>query len=72
MAEEQYGYRPGRRAHGAVREIHGLLNRGYREVVDCDLSGYLDKIKHEELMKRIERRVREGEMIGLIKEWLEM
>ena len=50
LAEEQYGYRPGRSAHGAVREIHGLLNRGYREVVDCDLSGYFDSIPHHEVM----------------------
>ena len=53
LAEEQYGYRPGRSADGAVREIHGLLNRGYREVVDCDLSGYFDSIPHHELMKSI-------------------
>ena len=39
LAEEQYGYRPGRSAHGAVREIHGLLNRGYREVVIATSAG---------------------------------
>ena len=72
LAEEQYGYRPGRSAHGAVREIHGLLNRGYREVVDCDLSGYLDSIPHHELMKSIARRVSEGALLGVIKVWLEM
>ena len=60
LAEEQYGYRPGRSAHGAVREIHGLLNRGYREVVDCDLSGYFDSIPHHELMRSIARRVSDG------------
>jgi len=72
LAEEQYGYRPGRSAHGAVREIHGLLNRGYREVVDCELSGYFDSIPHHELMKSIARRVSDGALLGLIKVWLEM
>ena len=72
LAEEQYGYRPGRSAHGAVREIHGLLNRGYREVVDCDLSAYFDSIPHHELMKSIARRVSDGALLGLIKVWLEM
>jgi RNA-directed DNA polymerase len=33
LGEEQYGYRPGRSAHDAVREIHRLLNRGHREVL---------------------------------------
>lgn len=42
LPEEQYGYRRGRSAHDAIRAIHGWLNRGHREVVDCDLSGYLD------------------------------
>ena len=72
LAEEQYGYRPGRSAHDAVREIHGLLNRGYREVVDCDLSGYFDSIPHHELMKSVARRVSDGALLGLIKVWLEM
>jgi group II intron reverse transcriptase/maturase len=72
LAEEQYGYRPGRSAQDAVREIHGLLNRGYREVVDCDLSGYFDSIPHHELMKSVARRVRDGALLGLIKAWLEM
>ena len=72
LAEEQYGYRPGRSAYGAVREIHGLLNRGDREVVDCDLSGYFDSIPHHELMKSIARRVSDGALLGLIKVWLEM
>jgi RNA-directed DNA polymerase len=42
LPSEQHGYRRGRSAHDAIRTIHGLLNQGCREVVDCDLSGYLD------------------------------
>ncbi len=72
LAGEQYGYRPGRSAHDAVREIHGLLNRGYREVVDCDLSGYFDSIPHHELMKSVARRISDGAVLALIKAWLEM
>ncbi len=42
MPEEQYAYRADRSAHDAIRAVHGLVNRGHREVVDADLSGYLD------------------------------
>jgi len=71
LPEEQYGYRRGRSAHDAIRTIHGLLNRGYREVVDCDLSGYFDSIPHHELMKSVARRVSDGAMLALIKVWLQ-
>jgi retron-type reverse transcriptase len=55
-----------------VREIQGLLNRGYRAVVDCDLSGYFDSIPHHALMKSVARRVSDGALLALIKAWLEM
>jgi len=72
LPDEQYGYRRGRSAHDAIRTIHGLLNRGYREVVDCDLSGYFDSIPHHELLKSVARRVSDGAMLALIKAWLQM
>ena len=51
LPEEQYAYRPRRSAHDAIGATHALLNRGYREVVDADLSGYFDTIPHHELMQ---------------------
>ena len=72
LTDEQYAYRPQRSAQDAVREVHGLLNRGYTEVVDADLSSYFDTIPHHELMKSMARRVSDGTMLGLVKTWLEM
>jgi RNA-directed DNA polymerase len=37
-----YGYRPGRSGSGAIKAVHALLCRGYTDVVDADLSKYLD------------------------------
>jgi RNA-directed DNA polymerase len=72
LMEEQYAYRPKRSAQDAVRAVHGLLNRGYTEVVDADLSGYFDTIPHHELMKCVARRVSDGSVLALIQGWLEM
>ena len=70
LQPEQYAYRAERSALDAVREVHGLLNTGYREVVDADLSGYFDSIPHAELMQCIARRVSDKAMLHLVKMWL--
>jgi RNA-directed DNA polymerase len=37
-----YGYRPGRSGADAIKAVHALLCRGFTEVVDADLSKYLE------------------------------
>lgn len=71
LPEEQYAYRENRSALDAVQAVHKLLNRGYTQVVDADLSGYFDTVPHAELMKSVARRVVDGAMLQLIKMWLE-
>ena len=41
-----YGYRPGRSGIDAVREVHRLLCQGFTDVVDADLSKYLDVVSY--------------------------
>ncbi len=72
LEPEQYAYRPGQSALDAVRAVHSLVNRGYTEVVDADLSGYFDSIPHHELLTSVARRVSDRHMLALIKSWLEM
>src|ERR1700676_5037092 len=51
-----YGYRPKRGAGDAIKAVHGLLCRGYTDVVDADLSKYFDTIPHDQLMQSVARR----------------
>jgi RNA-directed DNA polymerase len=51
--------------------VRELLNGGYTQVVDADLSGYFDSIPHCELMRCLARRIVDGSMLHLLKLWLE-
>lgn len=70
LPPEQHAYRADRDALTAVREVHGLLNTGHREVVEADLSSYFDTIPHSELLTSVARRVSDRHMLHLIKMWL--
>jgi RNA-directed DNA polymerase len=71
LQPEQYAYREGRSVLEAVRRVQRLLIEGHTEVVDADLSGYFDSIPHAELLKSVARRVSDGQLLALIKRWLE-
>ncbi len=65
-----YGYRPGRGALDAVKEVKAALLQGETHVVDADLSAYFDTMPHRELMKSVARRISDRKMLGLVKTWL--
>jgi group II intron reverse transcriptase/maturase len=70
LEPEQYAYRPDRSALDAVSRVVQLLQTGHRQVVDADLSGYFDSIGHAELLKSLARRISDGAMLHLLKQWL--
>ena len=42
LQPEQYAYRADRSALNAVQHVHKLINTGHGQIVDADLSSYLD------------------------------
>jgi len=59
FSNSSYGFRPGRSAHGAVRQVKKLFRSGNRTAVDADLSKFFDTVNHDVLMRFVEKRVKE-------------
>ncbi|MDR9757582.1 MAG: reverse transcriptase domain-containing protein [Thermoanaerobacterales bacterium] len=66
-----YGYRPGRSCQQAVAKAERFMNKyGLRHVVDMDLSKCFDRLDHELLIKAVNRKVSDGSVLKLIREFL--
>jgi RNA-directed DNA polymerase len=70
FAAHSYGFRPGRGCKDALRRVDGLLKAGRTWVVDADLKSYFDTIPHERLMDRMQAKVADGRLLGLIEAYL--
>ncbi|MEU5943905.1 group II intron reverse transcriptase/maturase [Micromonospora sp. NPDC047548] len=70
FAPASYGFRPKRRAHDAVAEIHHFGTRGYRWVLDADIEACFDSISHTALMDRVRARVKDKRVLALVKAFL--
>jgi group II intron reverse transcriptase/maturase len=71
FSDHSYGFRPGRRAHDAVRRAQGYVQEGRRWVVDVDLAKFFDRVNHDVLMGKLEARIGDTRMLGLIRRYLD-
>jgi RNA-directed DNA polymerase len=65
-----YGFRPNRRAHDAVAEIHHFASKSYKWVLEADIEACFDMIDHVALMDRVRRRIGDKRVLGLVKAFL--
>jgi group II intron reverse transcriptase/maturase len=70
FSDSSFGFRPKRSAHGAIREIYKYLNWGCTEVYDVDLEKFFDTVEHWKLMRLVARRISDGQILHVIKQWL--
>jgi len=71
FSQNSYGFRPGKSAHQAVVAARNLVASGKRFVVDVDLEKFFDRVQHDVLMGRLEKRVKDPKILGLIRRYLE-
>lgn len=65
-----YGFRPKRRAHDAIAEVHHFTSRTYEWIVEGDIKACFDEISHPALMDRVRKRVGDRRVLALVKAFL--
>jgi RNA-directed DNA polymerase len=70
FSEHSYGFRPGRRAHDAVLTAQSYVQSGRRVVVDVDLEKFFDRVNHDILIDRLQKRIGDVGVIRLIRSYL--
>lgn len=68
--DHSYGFRPGRSAHQAVREVQATIRAGYGWVVDMDLQAFFDRVHHDRLMVRLRNRCPDADLLRLVNRFL--
>ena len=70
FSASSFGFRPGRSAHQAVKQIQSYIKRGSKVAVDMDLAKFFDRVNHDALMARVARKVRDKTLLRLIGKYL--
>src|SRR5262249_38880157 len=66
-----YGFRPGRSAHQALRQLsHAIKVRQQHWILEVDIRKYFDTIPHQELRAILDQRVTDGIIRRMIGKWL--
>ncbi|QCX50822.1 group II intron reverse transcriptase/maturase [Ralstonia pseudosolanacearum] len=70
FSEHSYGFRPGRNAHEAVLAAQSYIQSGRRVVVDVDLEKFFNRVNHDILIDRLQKRIGDAGVPRLIRAYL--
>ncbi|MCC3380262.1 group II intron reverse transcriptase/maturase [Paenibacillus farraposensis] len=70
FSKGSYGYRPGRSAQQAIRQVKAHAEQGYGHAVEIDLSKYFDTLNHELLKNLLRKQIQDKRVTDLIKKYL--
>ncbi|MDU4938732.1 MAG: group II intron reverse transcriptase/maturase [Clostridium sp.] len=71
FSESSFGFRPNRGAKNAIKQSETYINQGYKWVVDMDLEKFFDKVNHNILMGKLEKKIKDKRLLKLIRKYLE-
>jgi group II intron reverse transcriptase/maturase len=68
-----YGFRSGRGPHQALEEVGRVIcTRPTSWILELDITAYFDSIVRGQLMEMIEKRIRDGSVLQLIRKWIQV
>jgi group II intron reverse transcriptase/maturase len=70
FSDSSFGFRPGCKAHDALKQCKAYADAGYVYVVDMDLEKFLDNVCQSKLIEVLSRRLKDGAVISLIHKYL--
>ena len=70
FSDASFGFRPGRGQQDAMEHARGLIEQGYRNIVDLDLEKFFDRVNHDRLMSRLATRITDRRVLALIRRYL--
>jgi RNA-directed DNA polymerase len=70
FSDSSFGFRPGRNAHQAIRQVQARVKEGYRWAVDIDLAKFFDTVNHDLLMSLLGRTIADKRLLKLIASYL--
>ncbi len=71
FSNHSYGFRPKRSALQAIQAARRYVAGGRRWVVDVDLEKFFDRVNHDILMSRIARKVKDRQVLRLVRRYLQ-
>ena len=70
FSEYSFGFRPGRSAQEAVVRAQAYVQSGRQIVVDVDLEKFFDRVNHDILLGRLQKRIGDAGVVRLIRAYL--
>jgi RNA-directed DNA polymerase len=70
FSQSSFGFRPGRNAHQAIRQVQTIVKDGAGMAVDIDLAKFFDTVNHDVLMNLLGRSIADKPLLALIGRYL--
>lgn len=70
FSDNSFGFRPRRGAKNAITKSKQYVNEGNRWVIDMDLEKFFDKVNHDILMSKLEKKIKDKRLLTLIRKYL--